>query len=171
MFDLGPWHDLFAMLGGASAALVGLLFVAASLHAQTLAKTENRHIRALAGHALLSFIVLLLLSICMLIPGQTPLRLGLQLLGLGGVVLIWTGLLVRAVRRASGPQGPRNREWLRTYAVSVLVACGLAATGMGQIAGTNILGWLPGLVMALLLMAILTSWDLLLRIPAGRNLD
>ena len=32
MAELAGWHELFLLLGGAAAALIGLLFVAASLH-------------------------------------------------------------------------------------------------------------------------------------------
>ena len=106
MAELQAWHDLFAMVGDVSSVLLGLLFVSASLHASKLAAPENWHIRALAVHAQMAFLVVLLLAIMVLIPLQVPLRFGLQLCGLGVVVLVWTVLLIRHVRRATSVNGP-----------------------------------------------------------------
>src|SRR5215475_12307115 len=39
------WHDAFLMLGGASAALAGLLFVAASLHSDFLMRAPHWRLR------------------------------------------------------------------------------------------------------------------------------
>jgi hypothetical protein len=58
------WKDLYVMLGGAIAALTGLLFVATSLHVAAIGKTPHFRIRAfgntftLVGHLINAALVL-----------------------------------------------------------------------------------------------------------------
>ena len=50
-YDVEPWHDLYVMVGGAAAALAGLIFVAVSVnHIQILARA---HLTNLATRALM----------------------------------------------------------------------------------------------------------------------
>lgn len=44
-YDAHLWHDVFIMIGGAAAALTGLLFVAASLHADFLMRAPHWRMR------------------------------------------------------------------------------------------------------------------------------
>ena len=39
------WHDLYLMLGTSSAALIGLLFVASTLHVREIVKVEMFKVR------------------------------------------------------------------------------------------------------------------------------
>jgi len=49
------WHDLYVMLGTSSAALLGLLFVATSLHLDEIAKNVSYRLRALNNSYMLIF--------------------------------------------------------------------------------------------------------------------
>jgi hypothetical protein len=49
------WHDLYVMLGTSSAALLGLLFVATSLHLDEIAKNSLYRLRALNNSYMLIF--------------------------------------------------------------------------------------------------------------------
>lgn len=44
-YDPAQWHEVFVMLGGAAAALAGLLFVAASLHSDFLMRAPHWRLR------------------------------------------------------------------------------------------------------------------------------
>jgi hypothetical protein len=165
--SLPAWHDLNLMLGGAAATLVGLLFVAASLHLDILADPGHAHLRTLALHTLLEYLFLLILAVCLLIPDQSELRLGVELMILGAAGLVWLPIfVVRVAGRRAGP-GPAGHEWLRTFVAWGGTAAGLTGIGAAVAVGmATALAWLPLIDVALLLGAVLTSWDLLLRVRA-----
>ncbi len=169
MAGLEAWHDLYVMTGGAAAALIGLLFVAVALHTRVLVQERLRHVRALAVHVLVNYLVLLLLSFCLLIPDQTGPLLGAELAALGVTILGVLAVLIRAVASTGANPGPRWHEWLRTFVASGLTAVGLIAAGVAVGRGAAVLDWLPLIAVALLLIAVLTSWDLLLKIPSDRE--
>jgi hypothetical protein len=166
MPDLAEWRELYVMLGGAAAALIGLLFVAVSLHVNTFAAESAAPLRALALHTLLGYLSLLLLAICLLIPQQSAGRLGLELALLSIVGLGWLPLFVARVVRHGGAWASARTAWLRTFLAWGLTMVGLIASGTGvAVSGATALDWLPLVAVALLLGAVLTSWDLLLRVP------
>ena len=77
------WSDFSVAVVGASAALTGLLFVAVSINIEQILA-----IGALAGRALstmILFVVPLMVGIFVLIPGQSPTAVGLELIGTGAL--------------------------------------------------------------------------------------
>jgi modulator of FtsH protease len=163
---LVEWRELYVMLGGAAAALVGLLFVAVSLHVDTFVAPRAAPLRALALHTLLGYLLLLLLTICLLIPQQSARRLGLELALLGVVGLGWLPILVTRVVGDGAAWTSAWRAWLRTFLVWGSTMVGLLTVAAALTAGeATALDWLPLVAVALLLGAVLTSWDLLLRVP------
>ncbi len=81
---LHGWQNFYFMVGGASAGLIGLMFVALSLgihlvNAQTLTQME-----AFATPSVLYFASTLLIACAMLVPDFIPLYLGV-ILFLGGI--------------------------------------------------------------------------------------
>jgi modulator of FtsH protease len=88
------WHDLFVATAGAAAALAGLIFVAVSINLEQILKYPALPPRAVAT---LSITVgLLLVSVFVLVPGQSRTVLGLEALILGAVTA--AALLVRRLR-------------------------------------------------------------------------
>jgi len=172
MERLPEWHDLYVMLGGAAAALIGLLFVSVSLHATTLSSERLWHVRSLAVHALISYLLLLVLAVLLLIPHQSGLRLGLGIMTLGLIGLGWVARFASRIIRGGALVGVRRNDWLRTFAISVASALGLVVIGIGLGSGaTALLDYLPVIAVALLLTAVITSWDLLVKIPIGRRTE
>jgi hypothetical protein len=78
------WHDLFVMLGGASAALAGLVFVGLSMHARAVASERLHRLRARNLTAGILYVTVA--SMFVLIPGQDVSVLGAELIA-GGIVL------------------------------------------------------------------------------------
>ena len=90
------WHELFVGVAGAAAALTGLLFVSLSINLQQILKQVWLPRRA--GLTVMLLFETLVIAILGLVPGQPPVALGVELLGLGvGVWLFATG--VYTVRR------------------------------------------------------------------------
>jgi hypothetical protein len=88
------WHDMFVAVAGAAAALTGLIFVAVSINlAQVL---KYRSLPPRAAETLSILIGLLVLSVFVLIPGQSLTALGIEMLALGTV--LGAGLLLVRIR-------------------------------------------------------------------------
>jgi hypothetical protein len=92
-YDPSEWSDLFVAAAGASAALAGLLFVAVSINVDRIIRLPGVPERAM--QALMQLILLVVVSLLMLAPGQSPEALGIEALiaGLFGVALSlkWIG--------------------------------------------------------------------------------
>jgi hypothetical protein len=99
---LGSWGELYIMLGSSSAALIGLLFVAATLHIREI--VENAMFKIRVQYSTLILMGTLVQAAAILTP--QPMRiLGLEILilNLGGlwfpVSLTYTAMMKTAVRR------------------------------------------------------------------------
>src|SRR5438552_2681942 len=66
------WHDFYMLLGGAAATLLGLLFVAVSLHTSQFTAGGDPALRMLALQTYANFLYLLLLALAFLQPEQNP---------------------------------------------------------------------------------------------------
>src|SRR3984957_7808794 len=93
------WHEFFSAAVGASAALLGLLFVAISINLKLILK--HRHLPGRAAATLGTLLSVLVVCIFGLTPGQSTRALGLEILATGAVVAtqaIW----VSVGRRSQG---------------------------------------------------------------------
>jgi len=173
MESLSEWRQLYGLPGGAAAGLIGLLFVAVSVHAAALSSERLWHVRSLAVHALISYLLLLMLAVLLLIPDQSALRLGVEITALGVTGAIWVARFAFRTMRSGVLIGVSEIDWLRTFAASGATALGLVAIGVAIEAGAaaTALDYSPLVAVGLLLTAVFTSWDLLLRIPVGQRTD
>jgi hypothetical protein len=85
------WQDFAEMIGGASGALTGLLFVAVSLNASRIAGHPG--LRASAAQTLVLFVTPLAAAAAVLTPGQLDWVLGGELIVVG-VVASWVLLSI-----------------------------------------------------------------------------
>src|SRR5258708_15307329 len=112
--DAAAWQNFYLMTGGAAAALTGLIFVALSLQAKAIIGHPLFRDRALAS--LLSLLGGIFLSAAVLVPGQQPLALGLEV---GLVAAFFTirvtraALLVRSVDARARRRPGRDRKSTR----------------------------------------------------------
>src|SRR5260221_2314139 len=65
---LATWHDFNVSVVTASAALLGLLFVALSIHIRTLMATRNAELRAVARTVFLGYVIALGIGFLALVP-------------------------------------------------------------------------------------------------------
>ena len=154
------WHDMFMAMAGAAAALTGLIFVAVSINLEQVLKYRALPRRAVETLSIM--IGLLVLSVFVLIPGQSLAALGTELLVLG--VVLGGGLLVARIRLPRAAGDPLT--WTVTPVVVIL-----AGTLPTVAAGISVLvhggGGLYWLVAALILGfvgSVVNAWILLVEI-------
>jgi len=154
------WHDMFVAMAGAAAALTGLIFVAVSINLEQVLKYPALPPRAV--ETLSALIGLLVLSVFVLIPGQSLTALGVEILVLG--VAVGTALLVKRIRlpRAAG----QPLTWTVTP-VGVILAAALpmAAAGISVLVrGGGGLYWLVAALILGFAGAVFNAWILLVEI-------
>lgn len=122
-YDPERWHDAYVMLGGAAAALTGLVFVALSLHLRAIG--ADRFERARGHYLTFGLIYLTVVSTLVLIPGQSDTALGVELL-IGGVLgAIVTGIpIFRMKSQLPSTVGFRARVVAATVAIALNLAAG-----------------------------------------------
>jgi len=94
------WHDFYTLLGTASATLVGLMFVAASIGSSVFGEQHRYALQAFISPTVVNFAAALFVCIGVMIPSQTWLSLGLLLAagGIAGLVYagrVWFQMIIR----------------------------------------------------------------------------
>lgn len=148
------WRDFFLMLGGASAALAGLVFVGLSIHARAVAADPLHRIR---GRSLTAGIVsVTVFSALVLTPGQGLTALGIELV-LGGTLLSF--LLSAPLRlhrsRVDPGLGARTAVAVAASALIVWAGASLLAHGGGGLYLLVVSG------LAAVSLNVLGAWTLL----------
>jgi hypothetical protein len=154
------WHDLFVAMAGAAAALAGLIFVAVSINIERVLKFRALPVRAVETLSVL--LGLLLLSVFILVPGQSLTVLGLELLILGTVMA--AVLLVRRLRLPRAPDEPLT--WTVTP-VAVILAGTLPMIAAGisvLVGGGGGLYWLVPELIGGFVGAVMNAYILLVEI-------
>ena len=94
------WHDFYLLVGTASATLVGLMFVAASIGASIFNADKQSAMSAFIGATVVHFSSVLFISILVAIPAHTFATLGglVAAGGLAGLIYsgrIWVQIFIR----------------------------------------------------------------------------
>ena len=118
-YDPRAWHDFFVMLGGASAALAGLVFVGLSIHARQVASDPLYRVRA--RNLTAGIVYVTVVSALLLTPGQGLTPLGIELVA-GGLLI---GYLFSAPLRL---HLPRLDVGMRIRIAAAVGACLLSVT-------------------------------------------
>ncbi|MGO8946913.1 MAG: hypothetical protein ACLQUY_04460 [Ktedonobacterales bacterium] len=155
--QVAAWHDFYALAGTAAATLLGLLFVAMSLHTDLTGRDleVERELWTLAAGVLAIFADIVLSALVVLVPDQTAVGTGLPLVVLGALTLLVNVVVTRRVHRLA----TASRQM---WAPQLLSCMFQALAGVGIIVGESV--WLVVLAVVtglLLLSALLASWLLL----------
>jgi hypothetical protein len=160
-YTTAPWSDFSVATVGATAALTGLLFVAVSINIEQISAAG-----ALTGRAastMVHFVVPLLVGVLLLVPDQSRLLLGPELVVLG----VAAGAALLRVNRPSNRSArePRSSWLLVRLAPTVVMASCLVLAGTTLAAGAGGgLYWIAPAVLVALVGGLATVWVLLVEI-------
>jgi modulator of FtsH protease len=178
---LREWENFAVIAGSAAGALTGLLFVAVSLNRDRI--VGHPGLRAEAGQTLVLFIVALLLSVLLVIPGMSAKVLGIVLVVVAGAAGLILSLIKRDQPRRDRSQPvdrPQSRNEVRSifaampaedqlYRLLDVVSPNLFSTlciliaGCLQLAGGDGLYWLAAAVLLALGGGVVNAWLFLTR--------
>jgi hypothetical protein len=162
------WGQLFSVTAESAATMLGLLFVAVSIHGGASARM-HRNSRLLAEQSFSNYLVVLLVSALALFPSLTSRQLGISVLALTAARSVWA--VIRMYEAAMQPfvEGSRWKSLRRQipslvgFALLILAAACLALNY-----GDPRTGFAAAIVV-LLFGATSMAWELLLRISAPKT--
>jgi hypothetical protein len=166
------WHDFFLAAAGATAALLGLLFVGVSINLAALAAEERVDLRARAGQAFANLTFVLVIALIMLIPDPDA-----QLMGISLGLVAGLGLYRVAQNVASVVKGWRlfrnKRTTARRIAWTVIADLILASVAwrIWADADATAIGNLIAVVLVLLIGAADIAWEMLVQVSRERAGD
>ena len=159
--DLDGWHDFAATTAGAAGALAGLIIVAVSVNVKQI--IAGSALPARAGATIASIAVILVSAIALLIPDQSTLTLGLELVLFATVALgFQADAAVRMLRSHDGPSLPRT---IPTIVLGVGQLSGVLVGGILLITGDpGGLYHVAASFIAIFVVSIVNAWVLMVEI-------
>lgn len=156
-----PWHEFYTLLGTASATMVALLFVTASIATGVFTTVPRAPLRVFLSATIVHFSSVLAASLIILAPITSRLLLGPLLLACGIFGLVYSLLIWRDTVR-DGLSASIDLED-RTWYVMLPIVCYLFETGSGGLMLWRMHDGSVGLAVAtstLLGIAIHNAWDI-----------
>jgi hypothetical protein len=155
------WSNFLMAEVGASAALTGLIFVGVSINLAKILQSPALPLRALEALALL--LSALVISSVLLVPGQSQIVVGAEVLGLGA--LVWLAVSAIDLRIMQRVQQEFKRQsafmiLLSQFAVFSYIVAGALILSIG-FAGMYVL--VPAILLSII-KANLDAWVLLVEI-------
>jgi hypothetical protein len=164
--ELVHWHDFNVALVTAAAGLLGLLFVALSIHIRALNDQRNAELRSVARTVFLGYVVALAFGFFALLP-QTLTAFGLELIGLNLVALFPFAAAARSGLRASGV-GYDRRVTIGQFAAGfALIAISLTGAIGVTVGETWAIYLSAGIAILSLLWGVFNTWELIFRMQAA----
>ena len=157
----GVWSDFATIAGSASGALTGLLFVAVSINRDRV--TAHPALRSQAGQTLVLFLLPLIISIVLVVPGTPRRVLGLELVAVAVVAGVTMGMIARG-RHPEG-DGPEDNlaRLLDSVSVNLLTMLLVLVAGCIELAGDDGLYWLAPAIIIALVNGVVNAWLFLTR--------
>ena len=161
--ELAAWHDFNVSLVTAAAGLLGLLFVALSIHVRALSASRNAELRAIARSIFLGYVVALAIGFLALMP-QSLSAFGLELLVMLVAATLPFGAAARSGLRATGVGFDRKVTVWQFLAGFGLFVVTIAA-GIGIFVGeASALYVIAGVAILSLLWGVFNTWELIFRV-------
>ena len=161
--DLVLWHDFNISLVTASAGLLGLLFVALSIHVRVLSASRNAELRAVARSIFLGYVVSLGIGFLALMP-QSLSAFGLEVLAMLLAAMLPFGAAARSGLRATGVGYDRRVTVLQFIAGFALFAVSIAASIGIFVGEATALFFVAGFGVLSLVWGVFNTWELIFRI-------
>ena len=158
------WHDYFITIGGAAAALTGLVFVAMSLNPSVIARDPTHRYRAVGTIA--GFTAIFVICGLGLMGGQDHQAVGLEwLIVSASAGVVYVNGFIQAIRFGKSSVGLRSPRLIVGTALYVLEIAGAAMLLSGRVAGL----YLAAISMiALLAFMISGAWLLIMGVSEQR---
>ncbi len=155
------WTNFADITGSAAGALTGLLFVAVSLNRERIA--GHRALRGQAGQTLVLFMLPLLISILLVLPGLTVTALGTGLIVLA--VVAGATLLVIARKKNPASDEPTDplAQLIDKASPNLIVVALILVAGCLQLAGDEGLYWVAASSVVSLVGGVANAWLFLTR--------
>lgn len=159
---MADWGVFATIVGGAAAALLGLLFVAVSIRIQVIAGSTELRLRA--AQTLSLFTAMLLVAVLLAVPGQPARVLGIEVIVLA--VLTAVTLLVLD-RRATGPSPTPLGRAIQRINPNVVTSVTLLAAGILMVViGEVGVYLLVAAVFVAFVGGVLSAWVFLIHVDA-----
>jgi hypothetical protein len=159
-YDPSEWHDVFAAVASASAALAGLLFVAISINLKQI--VEIPVLAARAATALGALFLALVVSILMLVPGQGRLIIGGELLACAAPAWVVT---TYGYMRAGRAEQQNRLAYGIDLVMAQLAVIPIVCAGVSVMAGAGGgLYWLVPALVFVFISAGAKAWVLLVEV-------
>jgi hypothetical protein len=167
---LQSWHDFYALLGTASATMVGLLFVAASVGSGVFSSDRRAPLRVFLSASVVNFSLILAVSLVVTAPLRSGLLSGAMIVGCAMFGLAHSGLAWRDTLRDGLIRSIdlEDRTWYITLPILGYVC--LAGSGvvlvLGLVLGCVALAASVGLLLA---VGVHNAWDITVWIITRRR--
>ena len=126
------WHEFYLMTGTAAVTLAGLLFVALSIHIDTLIHASRAHLLRLARAILISYVMVLTFSLMMLVPGLGMRVVAVEMVAIGIVFFVFTARQMRTAGAVDHPEFP-HRLFRRRLIPMLIASLLIGLTGLGML--------------------------------------
>jgi modulator of FtsH protease len=160
------WSDFAIAQLGASAALLGLVFVGISINLKDFVGTRILVNRACEAIVLLASV--LIAATAVLIPAQTREVVGVELVAVGALTVLVVARLQAGVTQdvvASGERGPTRSSIITRRVAGIGSALLIIVAGISLLAdGGGGLYWWPAALVTAYLGALVDAWVLLVEI-------
>jgi hypothetical protein len=160
--SIREWHDTYMLFGTASATLIGLLFVAASVGSSFFNQEKHPALRAFLSPSLVHFTCVLAACLIVISPLRSSLLLGGLIVGDGLFGMLYVGLVWRSMVRHgfSATIDLEDRMWyavLPAVGYMIMVVAGAATLAQQIDSGCAVLAVAMG---SLTLVGIRNAWDM-----------
>jgi hypothetical protein len=155
------WSNFAVITGSAAGALTGLLFVAVSLNRERIAGPIA--LRGQAGHTLVLFMLPLLLSVLLVLPGSSVTVLGTGLIVLAIVAAVILTFIGREKKPAGDGLEDRLARLLDKASPNMIVVVLILVAGCLQLADDDGLYWLAASSVLSLISGVVNAWLFLTR--------
>lgn len=158
---VASWNPFFSAVAGAAATLVGLLFVSLALNPTVMGDDRPAGLRVWAGQTFHSFLMVLVVALVALIPGETPQAIAITLGIVGVTGLVRVANDARQARTDPDPRWRTRQSLLRFLSPTLAYAISVWAAVQAWSGDPESLGWIVAIVFLLTISAVASSWDLL----------